>query len=198
MIWESSVTKVLIKLSRGDKNTVLNLKQIMSEGLETIVNDTQSHGKTPQNTLRRCLQTLRDMGVVQFLGHGKYILNDIQDLMYKQRHMSKGEKLVKMALDVLEVNYEQEKTFDTLKHKARLRCDFYIEMNGRKYVIEFDGKQHSTAIKRFGGQYAFAQTQLRDAIKNKWCAQNNVKLLRISKLNYEFIKARVKDTLNIT
>jgi very-short-patch-repair endonuclease len=55
--------------------------------------------------------------------------------------------------------------------------DFFIE----KYnlCIEFDGEQHFKAIKYFGGVKNLKLQQKRDSIKNIYCKNNNINLLRI-------------------
>ena len=50
--------------------------------------------------------------------------------------------------------------------------------------IEYDGKQHFEATRYYGkdiksNQDVFEQTQKRDKIKNKYCEDNKINLLRI-------------------
>lgn len=55
--------------------------------------------------------------------------------------------------------------------------DFYIkEFN---LCIEFDGEQHYRENNYFGGNNIFKETQKRDKIKNKYCKDNDINLLRI-------------------
>lgn len=94
-----------------------------------------------------------------------------------EREYSKG---VYKIIDFLEENniiYKKEKTFKDCKYKKRLPFDFYLP----KYnaCIEFDGEQHFKPIKYYGGEESFKITQLRDGIKNKYCKNNNIPLLRI-------------------
>jgi len=57
-------------------------------------------------------------------------------------------------------------------------------------VIEFDGEQHERPV-TFGGMSKdralkiYEETKQRDKLKNKYCKENNIELLRIpySKLN---------------
>lgn len=44
----------------------------------------------------------------------------------------------------------------------------------------YDGKQHFEAITYFGGIKAFEENLIRDKIKNEYCKNNNIHLIRIS------------------
>ena len=59
-----------------------------------------------------------------------------------------------------------------------LRFDFYL--NKYNTLIEFDGQQHFRPVDFFNGEEGFRLTQLRDNIKNEYCKNNNIPLLRIS------------------
>ena len=75
------------------------------------------------------------------------------------------------------IEYEYQKSFADCRDKRSLPFDFYLpEYN---VCIEYDGKQHYESIEYFGGEESFAYTQRHDEIKNQYCADNNIKLLRI-------------------
>lgn len=94
-----------------------------------------------------------------------------------QCNESHGERFVRQWLDKNKIQYVSQKKFDNCKDKYRLPFDFYLpEYN---CCIEYDGKQHFKAIDWFGGQKSLEYTQKHDAIKNKYCEDNNIKLLRI-------------------
>ncbi|WLV25849.1 hypothetical protein QR721_06510 [Aciduricibacillus chroicocephali] len=46
-------------------------------------------------------------------------------------------------------------------------------------LIEFDGEQHFKPVHHFGGEENYQLTQKRDEIKNKYCQDNNLELIRI-------------------
>ena len=58
--------------------------------------------------------------------------------------------------------------------------------------IEFDGEQHFRSVEFFGGKKAFKLTQKKDKIKNEYCKNNNIHLLRI-KYN-ENIEEKLKES----
>lgn len=97
--------------------------------------------------------------------------------------ISNIELKVKDFLDENNIKYIQQYTFDDCKFKRKLRFDFYlIDYNS---CIEVDGIQHyySQSVRYFkNGVYNykdFEEIKNRDEIKNKYCKDNNIKLLRI-------------------
>lgn len=94
--------------------------------------------------------------------------------------MSKGEEKIKQILDTNNISYEQQKVFKDCKDKTPLRFDFFVDDN---YIIEYDGEQHYFPV-AFSGNLSEAQNQYeqnikRDEIKNKWCENNNIPIIRI-------------------
>lgn len=92
---------------------------------------------------------------------------------------SKGEKIIEYILNKNNISYEKEKIFPTCKlsQKGIARFDFYVD---NKYLIEFDGEQHF--ILRESGwndPEKLKRTQERDVLKNQWCRDNNIPLIRI-------------------
>lgn len=121
-------------------------------------------------------------------------MKDNYDIIAKLK-MSKGECVIKLILEELNIPFEQEKKFNDLKYKSYLRYDFYFEINDIKFAIEFDGAQHAKPIKYFGGEESFKLTQLKDKIKNKYCEDNDIKLLRVNVLDYMYLKKTIIDFL---
>lgn len=71
-----------------------------------------------------------------------------------------------------------------------LLFDFYLPKY--RLCIEFDGEQHIRPIKIFGGEDTFYKIKNRDKIKNEYCLNNNIRLIRFNKNN----KKEIKNTLN--
>jgi len=86
--------------------------------------------------------------------------------------MNKPERECADALEVLEVKYEYQYRFNNCRDKRTLPFDFYL--TGLNAVIEYDGIFH---VKDIYG--TLADVQRRDAIKNKYCGDNDIKMLRI-------------------
>ncbi len=96
---------------------------------------------------------------------------------------SRGEKIVSDILKNNNIKFERQKRFEHCfnigpKGKCtRLPMDFYLpEYNA---IVEYDGKQHFEPIETFGGENAFKTLQIRDQIKNTFCKENNIKMIRI-------------------
>ena len=64
---------------------------------------------------------------------------------------------------------------------SRLKFDFAIfERNSLKYVIEFDGLHHFICEDRnWASQDNFKNQQIRDRLKDKYCFDNNIPIIRI-------------------
>jgi len=98
---------------------------------------------------------------------------------------SEGEYFIRKYLETNNIIYEKEKIFSGCKYKKELYFDFYLP----KYniCIEFDGIQHFKPISYFGGIKEFNKVKLRDSIKDKYCIDNKINLIRISYLDIKNI-----------
>ncbi len=90
---------------------------------------------------------------------------------------SKGERKIRLLLKHNNVQYKSQKSFKDCKNIKCLPFDFYLP----KYncCIEFDGIQHFEPIDFFGGEEFFKYRQKNDKIKNEYCKNNNIHLIRI-------------------
>lgn len=101
---------------------------------------------------------------------------------------SKGERKIKDFLDSHGVAYVSNYTFDDCRYRRPLPFDFAIFINGVLTLVEFDGEQHYRASDHFGGEEKLRLVQKRDAIKNNYCATNNITLIRIPYWEFKNIK----------
>lgn len=91
--------------------------------------------------------------------------------------MSYHEQYISELLNKYHIIYEQQKRFPDCKYIRPLPFDFYLpEINT---AIEYDGRQHFEAVDFFGGKEAFAIRQRCDEIKNTYCKENNIRLIRL-------------------
>lgn len=91
---------------------------------------------------------------------------------------SKGETLVENILLDLNLEFERQKTFRTLKNKNNLYYDFYLP--NQNLLIEYQGIQHYEPREIFGGVDSFNIQVKNDNIKRKYAKDNNYNLLEIS------------------
>ena len=91
--------------------------------------------------------------------------------------MSAGEKRIYDYLQRKNIEFVWQKRFKDCKDKRELPFDFYLP----KYnlIVEFDGEQHYKITGRFG-QENFDIIQKHDLIKNKYCANNNINIIRLT------------------
>ena len=89
-----------------------------------------------------------------------------------------------------EILFQREKRFKECKDVNTLPFDTYIE--SLNLIIEFDGEQH---FKPKFGEKEFYEIVYHDAIKNSYCEDNNINLLRIPFWNIEFIEEIVKNKI---
>lgn len=92
---------------------------------------------------------------------------------------SRGEKYIRSILDRYNISYNCQHRFDDCKSIRTLPFDFYIQ--SLNMCIEFDGLHHYEDT-HF---HKVADVKKHDEIKNTWCKNNNIKLLRISYLEKE-------------
>lgn len=120
----------------------------------------------------------------------EYFVN-IQHLIYDEQFVcvncskskSNNEKIIEQWLLAHNCIFYNQYTFNDCKNIKMLKFDFYLP----KYnlCIEVDGEGHYKPV-RFNGisidkaQILFEKTKKRDNIKNKYCIDNYIDLLRIS------------------
>ncbi len=104
---------------------------------------------------------------------------------------SRGEEVIKEILDENLVIYEREKKFDGCKYKKTLFFDFYLPH--KNLCIEFDGEQH---IRKTRKNIKFEDIIARDLIKNKFCIENNIRLIRIPYKQLKNLENIIMDIIN--
>lgn len=111
---------------------------------------------------------------------------------------SKGEMIIKDTLLEYNIPHDKEYTFNDLLgiDGGLLRYDvpvFYDDnKNILKLLIEYDGEFH---FKKYYEKQNFETLQLHDKIKNKYCIEHNIPLIRIPYWEFNNIKTIIKDIL---
>ena len=96
---------------------------------------------------------------------------------------SKGEKKIRKQLEEHKVNFVQEYRFNDCRDIKPLPFDFYLK--DKNLLIEFDGPHHFKEVKWFGKNTPeemkeyFEGVKRRDKIKNDYCKEKGIQLLRI-------------------
>lgn len=115
---------------------------------------------------------------------------------------SGGEERILNFLEKNKIRYETQYRFDICRNPKTnypLPFDFYIE--NLNICIEYDGQHHfkessfgfDKTKKYMSGQLQYIK--FKDEIKNKYCLNNNVKLIRISYKNFDNIEKILTDEL---
>ncbi len=93
------------------------------------------------------------------------------------KSISAGERKFKKLLEKNNITYIHQHKYDDCKYKNKLKFDFYL--NDYNIIIEVDGLGHFKPIPYFGGEEKFKENKIRDGIKNKYCKDNNIPIIRI-------------------
>lgn len=110
-------------------------------------------------------------------------------------NMSHGEAKIENILKSRDIKYISQHKFEDCKHIRMLPFDFFIPTFN--LAIEYAGKQHFEAVDFFGGEVAFNALKNYDSIKDKYCSDNNIKLLRISYTDFNKISELLDAYLKI-
>jgi hypothetical protein len=91
---------------------------------------------------------------------------------------SKMELYLIKKLKELNINFITDKKYSNCKNKYPLSFDFHlIDYN---ILIECDGIQHQKPIEFFGGNERYEYQKINDAIKTKYCIDNEILLMRVN------------------
>ena len=91
--------------------------------------------------------------------------------------LSHGEIAVSNLLNLHKIPYEREKILFKFSNNANAKFDFYVN---NTYLIEYDGETHyQYNLHGWHNQKQLQAQQERDIIKNQWCKDNNIPLIRI-------------------
>lgn len=148
------------------RESYVKLLDKVSGGIYTLLDPTYSGSKSIVNIhCSRCNRDFTQRADMMLTGYGCPFCNQ-----------SKGERLVLNTLNSL--GYKENIDFRYgFVLPNRLHLDFWIP--SIRIAIEYDGEQHYRAVNYFGGAKVFKKQQIRDQIKNKYCKEHNIKLIRI-------------------
>ena len=116
--------------------------------------------------------------------HGEYqqiVKNKVYGEGCPRCNESKGEKSIAKYLTKKKIRFIRQHKFNDCKYKSYLYFDFGIFDHNKKInlLIEYDGEQHFKEVKYFGGEKKLNLRTKRDNVKNKYCEDNKIPLLRI-------------------
>lgn len=106
------------------------------------------------------------------------------------KYISHGERAITNYLNTNGIVFLPEHRFSECKYKNTLPFDFFIP--SYNICIEYDGQHHFQPVSHFGGDKTYKLQKIKDAIKTKFCEENNILLVRISYMDME----NIEDILN--
>lgn len=114
---------------------------------------------------------------------------------------SRGERIIGELLRKNNINFSTQYTFSDLRSDKNtlLRFDFAIFINNQLYeLIEFDGRQHFQGPDATWKNSDSLETiQRRDNLKNEYCKNHNIKLVRIPYTQINNINLKTLELDNI-
>ena len=117
---------------------------------------------------------------------------------------SKGEEQITTVLSDKGITFKTQYIFDDLVSNITgypLRFDFAVlDANGRiSFLIEYDGQQHFSGSRfsknKSENEMKFKRTQEYDALKNKYCIENNIDIVRIPYTKFKQIEDIISNKL---
>ena len=126
---------------------------------------------------------------VEFYSYPCNLLNHMSNCPMCGGGIGVNERRVGRVLEELKIDYIAQYTFPDCKRHRALQFDYFLP----KYniLIEYDGEQHFHPVKIFGGEAKFMDQKERDDIKNQYCRENNIPLIRVPYT----VKTRLKSYL---
>jgi len=114
---------------------------------------------------------------------------------------SKGEKVIRNYLKIYNVNFKEQFRIKDCRNRRPLPFDFVVlkKDNNLLFLIEYDGEQHYFPA-RFSKNKEkmnnkLIQIQKHDKIKDEYCKNNNIRLLRIPYWDFDNIETILDNAL---
>lgn len=108
---------------------------------------------------------------------------------------SKGEKRIENWLKLNNIKYERNFSFNNLYYKTKskpLSFDFKILLNEKLILLEYDGEFH---YKNIFKSNEYKNQKIRDKMKDTYCKENNIKLIRIPYTQFNNIENILNESL---
>jgi transposase len=113
---------------------------------------------------------------------------------------SRGEAKIFDFLKKNKLNFMKEYKINGCENKKCLPFDFAVFDNNSNIIalIEYDGEQHYKPIKYFGGIENYKRIKENDKIKDRFCKDNGIKLIRIPYWDYDSLEEKLEKEIKST
>ena len=98
---------------------------------------------------------------------------------------SSGEIKITQLLEEANIDFQKQYRIKEFNISAPFDFAIFDESKELLGLIEYDGEQHFKSVEIWGGEEKLKLQQERDEKKNKWCKENNVRLIRIPYTEYD-------------
>lgn len=143
------------------------------------VEDASNYLNTESKIKFRCLKKPKH-GVFEASAHG--ILGGNGCPICK---MSRGERKIWFWLKDNEIDFQSQKRVKKHVGNGVFIFDFYLP--SKKVIIEYDGRQHTIPVERWGGKKALKKTQINDSLKDEYARLIGFEMMRIPYTDFESI-----------
>ena len=110
---------------------------------------------------------------------------------------TKGEKRIRKFLENNNIEFKTQYRTNECRNKHPLPFDFYIILNNKKIMLEYDGLEHFQPVDFFGGEEKFKTRKENDEIKDNYCKSKNIELIRIPYWDFDNIEKILEEKLNL-
>lgn len=178
------------------KNTLQRTKTVarLQEELSTIQPNIELIGEYV-NTHTKIICRCKNDGY-EWEAYPANLLNRSAGCPICSRRISLGERAAMMYLDEHGIKYVYNHKFQDCKMVDRLRFDFYLPEQNT--VIEIDGRQHYEEVPIFSGRDTLETRQERDKIKDEYCEEHGIRMVRIPYYDIRDIEEGLKENIKQT
>jgi len=122
----------------------------------------------------------------------------VQGIRCPRCNQAKGEEIIHNFLDMMGFKIEMQFRIEECNNVKPLPFDFAVfKDNVLLILIEYDGIQHFQPVSQFGGKEGFKTLRKNDEIKNKYCRNNQIHLIRIGYKDFENIENILEKKLKL-
>ena len=164
---------------RDKKVAKINYRNLIGQRFgKLVVIDETDRRSCGGNVIWKCLC---DCGRETFVDTGSLRSGNTKSCGCMQ---SQGEMKIKEILEDNNITFCRQHSFDNCKAQHKLPFDFYVN---NSYLIEYDGIHHFFATNGWNTEERLKLTQEHDEIKNNYCLENQIPLIRIPYTHYKDI-----------
>lgn len=186
--WSQSLCGKIFRITIETGSQVVRRSDLLSGYLPEMIDETGSVGKTPEQTVSREIQNLRDTGIIAMdpKNKGTYkVIKNLADIDRTKKNASKGEVLMEGILNKFNISYVSQFVDQRIKNIRPLPFDFLAKISGKSVLIEFDGEDHYQIVRRSRDEAKntanFERRKRLDRIKTDGARDHGYELVRIQR-----------------